>query len=70
MLKAPSLKALVILAVLIKLALFSYVTLYAPEGRMETDSHDYLETGLTLAQHGVFARNLEKNSADKYFFCF
>jgi len=46
----------VTLAILIKLFLFAFLALHAPENRFQNDSHEYLETSLGLSTRGAFAR--------------
>ena len=43
-------------AVLIKLFLFVYMSVFSPQGRLLPDSHDYLNNARLLAQQGVFAQ--------------
>ena len=44
----------VLLALLIKLALFAYTSFLCPEGKIELDSRAYLKTAGFLADHGTF----------------
>lgn len=47
---------IIIIAVLIKITLFSILTIYAPEYKFENDSFAYINTAATLYQKGVFAQ--------------
>ncbi len=43
-------------AVLIKLFLFAFLVFYAPQGRFQNDSADYIESAGILSSQGTFAR--------------
>jgi hypothetical protein len=47
---------IIILAILVKLSLFIFVSIHAPQSKFMPDSHDYLKLADVLASKGVFAR--------------
>jgi len=56
--------SIVIIAVLIKIFFFAFVTANVPNAKFENDSYDYLNTGMMLASRGVFAQ--DNNGVLKY----
>jgi len=55
---------IIIIALLIKASLFLFMLIFAPEGKFQPDSTDYLNTAEVLARQGAFA--LEHNGALQY----
>ena len=48
--------SIVVIAVLIKLLLFAFLVIHAPQNRFQNDSRDYLETAQVLSSRGAFAK--------------
>lgn len=48
---------IIIIAILIKLSLFIYTSIFYPQGKFQPDSLDYLNTGTQLVSRGVFAQD-------------
>ncbi len=57
--------SLIILAILIKLSLFVFVSIHAPQGKMLPDSETYLKTASVLASKAAFATQ-DKSGALSY----
>ena len=55
---------IIAVALFLKLLLFVYASVYDPRIRFDNDSADYLNTGMMLVTHGVFAQ--EENQVLKY----
>ncbi len=55
---------IIIIALLIKFSLFTFVSMHNPEAKFQADSYGYLNTGMMLASHGVFAQ--DNNGVLKY----
>lgn len=55
---------IIIIALVIKFALFSYMLIFAPDGKFQPDSTDYLKTAGVIASRGVFA--LDNNGVLQY----
>ncbi|MBC8388467.1 MAG: hypothetical protein H8E13_10530, partial [Actinobacteria bacterium] len=53
---------ILVIALLIKFSLFIYAEAYAPEAKFQFDTKMYLESGLNLATHGIFARQDTKGN--------
>lgn len=53
---------LIAIALILKVALFSYVAFRAPQGIFAPDSHGYVETGVTLVSEGKFAREYTRGN--------
>jgi len=49
--------SVIIIALLIKISLFLFMLAFAPEGKFQPDSTDYLKTAQTIFSHGAFALN-------------
>jgi 4-amino-4-deoxy-L-arabinose transferase-like glycosyltransferase len=54
-------------ALFIKLFLFVYMSVYAPQGRILPDSHDYLNNAFMLASRGVFAQVIDGTLQYEFF---
>jgi len=55
--KNKKLIILIICALVIKVGLFAFATIHAPDSKIEIDSNDYLLTAENLAKHGAFTRH-------------
>lgn len=53
---------IILAALIIKLSLFLYVSIHAPQGKFLPDSHSYLKLADTLAVKGVFAIQAENGT--------
>jgi len=53
---------IIIVVIIMKLALFAFAAIHAPQGKILPDSHDYLRLSDTLASKGVFAVQYEKGN--------
>ena len=58
----------VFLAVVIKLALFIYSEAHYPQAKFQTDTQIYLESGINLVEHGVFAKRDGNGILDREIF--
>ncbi|MDD2679593.1 MAG: glycosyltransferase family 39 protein [Candidatus Omnitrophica bacterium] len=48
--------SVIAVAILIKILLFAFLVMYAPQSRFQSDSRDYLETAQVLSSRGAFAK--------------
>jgi hypothetical protein len=62
MIKTKSFFLLVAVAILLKIMLFVFATMHAPQSRFDADSADYLKTAEMLYSDGVFATQNEDGS--------
>ena len=53
-------------ALLIKLLLFAFAEIRAPEAKVKIDTKVYLDTGMMLAKTGAFARPTEDGGISQY----
>ena len=61
--KKPS-PIVIIIALLIKFSLFTFASIHNPRAKFQYDSYGYLNTGMMLTSHGVFAQ--DNNGVLKY----
>ena len=53
---------IVVIALIIKLSLFAFAAIHAPQSKIQPDSDSYIKTSATLASKGVFALQDEKGA--------
>lgn len=53
---------ILLIALLIKLSLFIYAEIFSPQAKFQFDTDTYLNPGINLVQHGIFARQDENGN--------